>query len=779
MIGRQHLAILLWLIGLALSTAIIVRTPFTTDMSAFLPSSPEPAQQILVDQLKDGVASRLILIGIEGGTPAIRAAISRRVGTALRPRADLALVDNGDGSIGKADQAYVWRNRYLLNPDIVPGRFAVAGLKRALQQDIDLLSSGMEPLIKAAIPEDPTGETIGLVRILAGDTHRLIRDGVWISPDGARALILVQTRAPGVDIDAQEQALTAIRQAFAAAEQAAGSDAGIRLLVTGPGVFGVQTRAQMKHDISLYSTIATGAIILLLLAAYRSLSALGLTLVPVVTGALAGIAAVGLWFGFVHGITIGFGVTLIGEAVDYAIYLLAQTGPQSSPATTLARIWPILRLGVTVSICGFAAMLLSSFTGFAQLGVLTIVGLVVAVSVTRFVLPVLLPAGFAGTRKVGFAPRLLRLVMLAGRLRPALLILAAGAVGLIALRGNTLWQDDLSSMSPIAAEDQQLDRSLRRDIGAPDVRYIVIASAPDAEAALVLSEQAGGLLDGQISSGALKFYDAPTRYLPSTAMQRRRQAALPDRETLARNLAAALDGLPFRPDIFQPFLDDVAAAKTTPLLTRQSLQDTALALKLDALLLERRDRAVAVLPLHDVADPGRIADAFAATPGIQLLDLKTESDRLLHRYRQEALLLSSLGSLAIAALLLAHFRSPGQTVTVLAPLAVAVIATIAILTLHGQKLSIFNLFGLLLVVAVGSNYCLFFQRRGLVGPAGERTVISLLIANLCTIIGFGALSMSRIPVLYGIGGTVAIGTACSLIAAAILTRGLDRDGAAA
>jgi predicted exporter len=111
---------------------------------------------------------------------------------------------------------------------------------------------------------------------------------------------------------------------------------------------------------------------------------------------------------------------------------------------------------------------------------------------------------------------------------------------------------------------------------------------------------------------------------------------------------------------------------------------------------------------------------------------------------------------------------------VLAPLALAVVVTLAILTLDGRQLSIFNLFGLLLVVAVGSNYCLFFQRGGLRGPEGERTVTSLLLANICTVVGFGALSLSRIPVLTGIGGTVAIGTALSLVAAAILTPSATR-----
>ena len=41
MIGRRGI-IVLWIIGLALSGAIIVNTRFSTDMSAFLPRSPSP-----------------------------------------------------------------------------------------------------------------------------------------------------------------------------------------------------------------------------------------------------------------------------------------------------------------------------------------------------------------------------------------------------------------------------------------------------------------------------------------------------------------------------------------------------------------------------------------------------------------------------------------------------------------------------------------------------------------------------------------------------------------
>jgi predicted exporter len=97
-----------------------------------------------------------------------------------------------------------------------------------------------------------------------------------------------------------------------------------------------------------------------------------------------------------------------------------------------------------------------------------------------------------------------------------------------------------------------------------------------------------------------------------------------------------------------------------------------------------------------------------------------------------------------------------------------VICTAALLLVTGGALSIFNLFGLLLVVAVGSNYCLFFERQGPADPSRQRMVASLVLANLCTVIGFGILSFSSFPVLHGIGVTVAIGGFLCLLFGAVL-----------
>jgi predicted exporter len=115
----------------------------------------------------------------------------------------------------------------------------------------------------------------------------------------------------------------------------------------------------------------------LLLIVYRSVRTLALGLLPVVSGALAGAAAVALGFGVIHGVTLGFGVTLIGESVDYSIYLLIQArrGPEGNAAAAwISSFWPTVRLGLLTSLCGFASLLPSAFPGLAQLGLYSMAG---------------------------------------------------------------------------------------------------------------------------------------------------------------------------------------------------------------------------------------------------------------------------------------------------------------------------------------------------------------------------------------------------------------------
>jgi predicted exporter len=111
-------------------------------------------------------------------------------------------------------------------------------------------------------------------------------------------------------------------------------------------------------------------------------------------------------------------------------------------------------------------------------------------------------------------------------------------------------------------------------------------------------------------------------------------------------------------------------------------------------------------------------------------------------------------------------RSPRRMLRVMAPLAGTVLLVMAGLALAGQKLTILHLVGLLLVIAVGSNYALFFSQPQQ-DAISRSTLTSLLFANMTTVAGFGILAFSSVPVLNAIGMTVGPGAVLALLLAAV------------
>ena len=772
---RGIAAVVLWLIFLLACAGIISRTHFTTDLSAFLPRAPTPEQQLLMDQLRDGLASRLILVGIEGANAPTRARISRQIAQRLRADRTFVSVSNGEPVNTERDRVFLFNNRYLLSPAVTPERFSADGLHAALSESVDLLASPAGLLVKSLLPRDPTGEMVQMLEQLDSGTQPKVVDGAWASRDGTRALMLMQTRAAGSDTDAQQHAMAAIRQAF---DQASSATPSARLVMTGPGVFSVTSRDTIKGQVTRLSIVSLALIATLLLVVYRSFSALALGLLPVMSGVLAGIAAVSLGFGAVHGITLGFGTALIGEAVDYSIYLFVQSEQnRADHQDWIRRFWPTIRLGVLTSIAGFASLLLSGFPGLAQLGLYAIAGLIAAATVTRFVLPSLLPANFRIHDVSGIGLALSHLVQRAAALRwPAVGVVLAACAIVVDHRAS-LWNDTIASLSPVSQADVELDTRLRADMGAPDVRYLVLVSGANQESVLRAAERASTLLQTQVEQGELAGFESPSRYLPSTATQRARQASLPPRPILEARLAQAVQGLPVRAQLFTPFLADTAAARSQPLLQATDLQQTSMAMAVDALLIQQQGRWRALLPLTapegvDI-NADHIRAALSAMPDVLFVDMKAESDRLYSGYLHEAIVLSLGGLVAIVGLLLAVLRSPMRVLRIIAPLAAAVITVTAGLSVLGQQLIILHLVGLLLVVAVGSNYALFFDRPDPHTPILPRTLASMLFANLTTVAGFGLLAFSKVSLLQAMGVTVAPGVILALIYSAIFARQSD------
>ncbi|HEX9140171.1 MAG TPA: MMPL family transporter [Steroidobacteraceae bacterium] len=785
---RKMVVLMIWLAAISVAGALVARAKYTADLSAFLPSAPTAAQRMLVRLLRDGPTSQLMLVSIQGTDAATRARLSQQLAAKLRTAAAFRSVANGEMSGLQADSDFIFNHRYALSRTVTDSRFTVVGLTEALRQSVELLASPLGLLSEDLLAKDPTGEAQQVLDQLDTSSHPRAEQGVWVSADGKRALLLLQTRALGSDTDGQQLAIDTIRHDFAALSAQPVGTAGpaATLLLSGPGVFAAEARATIEHEAVRLSTLSLLLIATLLLLLYRSVPALLLGFLPVVSGILAGVAAVALGFGVVHGLTLGFGVTLIGEAVDYSIYLFiqAERSGAGADANWLGRLWPTIRLGMLTSVVGFASLLFSDFPGLAQLGLYSIAGLIAAALVTRFVLPHFLPRHLALQSLAAPARVVAGGLGAARRWRALLWLLPSVACLCLCAHRGQLWNRELSALSPVPAAALALDGQLRADLGAPDVRHLVVASAPDAESALRAAEQISAKLDALVDKGAIAGFESPSRFLPSLATQQARREALPPPELLKARLAAASHEVGIRGEQLGPFLADVQTARTAAPLTPADVEGTTLSSGLDALLIHDGNQWSALLPLRAPAigphaqtidtEPVRTALDSVRLPGttLLLLDLKQQTDALYDNYLSGAIRLSLLGLAGIALLLLLVLRSAARTVKVMAPLLLAVLCVVAGFALLGHSLTILHLIGLLLIVAVGSNYALFFDRESAAADAdeGERTLSSLLVANATTVIGFGVLATSSVPVLSALGSTVAPGAVLALLFSAVMAR---------
>jgi predicted exporter len=760
---KRHVALLATLALLAGAFLLALRlVELRGDIADFLPAPRSAESAFLLQELRGGAATTLLIAGIEGAPAPDLARVARDMAARLAGSGLFALVANGAALVGEEEAALLFAHRYALSAAPADA-FTEPALRASLEGVLDGLRSSAAPLVRRFAFADPTGAFPALLRGWAAEARVATAEGVWMA-EGPRALLLARSRAAGLDTDAQAAAAEAFRAAFAAA----GPPPGARLLLSGPGVFAAAAAATVRADVQLVSILSLVLAGAFLLWRYRSATMLAVVAVAVAAGALAGLVVVGLVFGHVHGAALGFGITTLGIAADYPLLVVAGRAPGEGLRDAARRIWPTLRLAAATSVAGLLPMLGAGFPGLAQFGLFAASGLVAAVLAARYLIPRLLPAEGLVLRPL---PAALARPLLALPARRGVAVAALGAVAVaFAVAGGPRLERDLAALSPVPAALQALDGELRRQVGGPDVRIVLTLAAPDAEAALQAAERAAAAL---LASGAVAALDHPGRFLPSAATQRARLAALPDAATLQARLAVAAEGLPFRPTAFRPFLDGVAEARALPPLTPAGLGAApALAARLAPLLRPEGDGWRALLLPSGVVDMAALRRAAATVPGLLVVDIKAETEALLQAGIDTALRWGAAGGVLVLVLLGAG-RGLAGGLRVALVLAGALLVTFAALAVLGERINLFHLTAALLLAGVGMDYALFMSRSDAPsGPDGNeeaaRALGSVITCMITTLLTFGLLAFCATPVLHATGLTVAIGVAAAFLLACAL-----------
>jgi len=742
---KRSWVLAVWLVMVLAALAIIFsRLNFSYDLGLFLPGPQSLSQEVLVERLGDSPGSRYVLIAVPDNETQISDLI-----TSLEEleSIDEVLSDLTAETAGAIPEP-VWSNRYLL----ADMDWSIEGLQTALRQRLSELGMGSDAAFEDMLRHDPALTALTALEPLAAG-----RDAAWLTSQGQRVLVAVTT-APAFDIEAQQRVVEGIRTALASNYPETESAS-----LSGAGVFGVDLRNTIQQEATWRSVWASAALIVVLLLAYRSFSVIVLSALPLISALVLGLLGVTLAFGVVHGITLAFGFTLLGVAIDYPLHYFSHARYQL-PEKAIGAVWPTLRLSAFSTVLAYLALLLGGAEGIAQLGLFSALGIAAALVTTRWVVPALARAKPPRSRPESRT----RPPEAAVSLKIARWVSLVFAAALIVWQCFTpnWWSNDLSALSPIPAEKLKRDGELREAMGAPSMRYQVVIRQQDLESLLQENEALARVLQEASLEGLIDGFSSISSLLPSSAEQTKRQARIPAPDVLESRLAAAVESLPFTASAFNAFVQDSADSRDRMPLVISDYKDSPLADALLQFLIPPDEKEsgswTSLVTLHGEIEPRDLETLLEARmPEAELVDYRSASEELVADYRQRTGRVLAGVLLLIALVLLWQVRWNRSLVCVFV-VGLSLLTTASLLRAQVGPLNLYHMMGLLLVAGIGLDYCLFLTRNE---TNSSDTRHAVLTCAASTVAAFGVLAASSIPALNSLGSAVACGVLICLLAA--------------
>lgn len=626
----------------------------------------------------------------------------------------------------------------------------------------------VEAGLSAPLADDPFG---WLSHWLAGlplaATRLELEDNLLITRRGDTTSVLVTGTLAASAYDGQTQA--DVRTAVAQAEQSlARTFPDVTLVRTGAVFYAAAARSASEQELHRIGIISTLGIALLMLWVFRSPRFLLLGFLSTAIGIVFALAATMLVFGKLHLLTLVFGASLIGEAVDYSIqYFVGHLGAQGQDARRTAReVRPALLVALATSLLGYAILVGVPFPALRQIACFAIAGIGAAFLSVASLLPALLTnAPRQPYRTYDCAARWLGRWQAALTRRGAwvcLALIAATAVpGWLRLTSD----DDIHLLIQRDPDLARQEAFVREAIGVENSTQFFVVKGDSAEQVLQRAETLQHKLELPIAGASLKGVQSVAQFVPSAHQQAEDRARLSKRVSAdPQALRATLTDAGFRPEIAAKYVAAVEAAPGSPLTV-----DAWLAMPWSQpyrhLWLGQVSSAGAppmfaaiVIPTGvTTAQLPALAALADATPGIRFVDKPASVARLFATYRVDSgWWLAGALSLILMLFCLRYGVAAGVRVTL--PVVCAVGITFAVYGYAGIPLNLFHWLALMLVLGVGANYAVFLRE----GCARQRADIGgvwggVLLSASTTLLSFGLLGTSAMPVLRSFGMTLALG----------------------
>lgn len=579
--------------------------------------------------------------------------------------------------------------------------------------------------------------------------------GALVAEADGQQWVLLRARTQGNAFDMQLPLQVA---ELLAASRLDADQHGARLLAASGLLYAAAGQQQASREITWVGGGATLGILLLLLLAFRRWRVL-LAFVPVLVGMLFGAVVCVALFGQMHVMTLVLGSSLIGVAVDYPLHYLSKSWSlkpwHSWPALRLTL--PGLSLSLATSAIGYLALAFTPFPALTQIAAFSAAGLLGAYLSAVCLLPALL----AGV-ELRPAQWPLRIAQTLTTLRERLLAKVPSGVLLILVLlfcAAGLWRlDSRNDIRQWVGSPPQLlqeAQAVARITGYQPTSQFYLVRGKDPQQLLERLQALSGKLGELVELGKLKGYMSLSQLIASPAQQAQLQQALGQLPAHWQPLLAL--GVP-----------EAALAEELQHLQQLAPQgiDEMLAGPLGEAwrplwLGPDGDGVAAIVSLQGLGDTALLRLQTDDLPGVQLVDRLGELNQLFAATQLSAAELKLLSCLLIVVLLVLPFGLRGALRIVALPL-LAALCSLASLGWLGQPLTLFSLFGLLLVTAISVDYAILMHER--IGGAAV-SLLGTLLAAVTTWLSFGLLALSSTPAVSNFGLAVSLGLAFSFLLA--------------
>lgn len=610
-------------------------------------------------------------------------------------------------------------------------------LKQAIGAAFDPASLGGP----ASLTEDPLGIFNTYVLSFSSDAaafEELENNIPAVRADG-KVWAIVRGRAqPGAfNLEAQ-QALSRLERDLETALADSGLD--LELLRAGGIFHAARAAGDARREVALIGVGSTLAILALFLLSFRSIRPLLLSALSIAFGCGCALVITGSLFGGLHLISLVFGASLIGVAVDYSLHSFCREQGTS-------RVVPGLAMAVTTSALGYASLMQARLPGLTEMAVFCTTGLLATGLFVAVILPLFNYRPAVKPARAISALSVLPSRLWQGRRRNLCWLLVPF------LFAGLLQSNVESDLRVLHTPDPQLLAEQRRIAslvpGWTPNQFLLVNGA-DAEQMLRNAESLAPHLQRLVADGVIGEFSLLSDYLPSTQRQG-------DNLRLLRDTVYGPDAevdrffstLGFAQQAQREFRETLNASRT---LKPDDWLSTAPMEQRLLWLGDHNGRSYSLVLLRNIQDTQQL-QALEHYRGVQFIDTVAELSGALSARTRSAALLLALAYGAIGVLLLVRYRKINALGLLLVPMAASA-GSLALLSATGSAITLFHVFALYLILGLGMDYGIFLRESGRESTA---CLLAILLSALTTTISFGLLALSSTPMISAFGITVALG----------------------